>query len=250
MSFYVKSSVTGTFSVGIYKADNTAVISNKTYTINSANTWEYKTVTFTANTTNDAINNDNGIGFYVNWHLAAGSTYTGGGSLTDWNNYGGSSFWANGQATNALFTTNGSTWQLTGCQLEVGEATPFEHEPTSVTLAKCQRYYYAHIQSGNATQYVGMGEMYTTTQLDLNVHLPVSMRASPTLVQSSGTNYWRGYGGNGSLLVSNNWTLWLSNSTNTVVSHYVTAASSSTAGFAMRVINDSTSAALAYDAEL
>ena len=177
LSFYVKSSVTGTFAVGIYKADNQAVISNKTYTISSANTWEYKTVTFTANTTNDAINNDNGIGFYVNWHLAAGSGFTGGGSLTDWANYGNDTFWANGQATNVLYTTNNSTWQLTGCQLEVGDtATDFEHRSFGDELARCERYYYKEnytIAGPFATQYEA-GHKF--------VHLfhPTTMRAVPT----------------------------------------------------------------------
>ena len=57
LSFYVKSSVTGTFAVGLYKPDNTAQIHNLTYTINSASTWEYKTLTFAANTTAGGVIN-------------------------------------------------------------------------------------------------------------------------------------------------------------------------------------------------
>ena len=244
LSFYVKSSLTGTFG-GAFSNSAYNRSYPFTYTISAANTWERKTITLTGDTSGTWIGSTNGIGLRVVWSVGAGS-----GRINTAGAWVGSlALGATGQ-TNVV-ATNAATWQITGCQIEVNDnATDFEHENYGTTLAKCQRYYYAHIQSGNATQYVGMGEMYTTTQLDLNVHFPVSMRASPTLVQSSGTNYWRGYGGNGSILVSNNWNLWLSNSTNTVVSHYVTANSSTTAGFGMRIINDSTSAALAYDAEL
>jgi len=188
LSFYVKSSVTGTFAVGIYKADNQAVISNKTYTINSANTWEYKTVTFTANTTNDAINNDNGIGFYLNWHLAAGSDYTGGGSLTDWTNYGGDTFWANGQATNVLYTTNSSTWQLTGCQLEVGtEATPFEHRSFGDELARCKRYFERLLVDVNSSAFaLGYGEGASQIRTPFKYE---TKRSNPSLAVSTAGNW-------------------------------------------------------------
>ena len=142
LSFYVKSSVTGTFAVGLYKEDTTARIFNQTYTISSANTWEKKTVTFAGDTGGGGIVNDNGRGFYVNWHIAAGSNATGGGSTSGWKNYAGLSDWADGQATNAVATTASATWQITDCQLEVGDkATPFEGQSFDEELARCQRYY-------------------------------------------------------------------------------------------------------------
>jgi hypothetical protein len=122
LSFWVKSSVTGTFAVGLYKGDNTGQIHNKTYTINSAGTWEYKTVTFSANTlAGGAIDNDNGIGLYVNWHLGAGSNFKGTSSSSGWISYVVSS-WADGQDTDAVLTTTNATWQITGVQLELGSA--------------------------------------------------------------------------------------------------------------------------------
>jgi len=141
LSFYVKSSVTGTFAVGIYKADSTTRIFNKTYTIDSANTWEKKTVTFIGDTDSSAtIDNNNGQGFYVNWHLFAGTDYTDTTSTSGWVNYS-TGTWANGQATNAIGTTASATWQLADCQLEVGEqATPFEQRSFGEELALCKRY--------------------------------------------------------------------------------------------------------------
>ena len=181
LSFWVKSSITGTFAAGLYKGDNTAQIHNLTYTINSASTWEYKTLTFAANTlSGGAINNDNGEGFYVNWHLAAGSDYKGGGSTSGWSAYANNK-WADGQATDAVITTTNATFQLTGCQLEVGNtATDFEHRSYGDELQRCKRYFevYAPIQSANGS--IPMGRSRTSVNgynFTINYH---EKRASPT----------------------------------------------------------------------
>lgn len=180
LSFWVKSSITGTFAVGLYKPDNTAQIHNLTYTINSASTWEYKTLTFAANTlSGGAIDDNNGVGLYVNWHLAAGSNFKGGGSTSGWSSYA-SNKWADGQATDAVITTTNATFQLTGCQLEVGDtATPFEHRSYADELLRCQRYC---LVFGGDTIYdrVGHGHCTTTTGANLIVQFPVKMRAGPT----------------------------------------------------------------------
>ena len=191
MSFYVKSSVTGTFALSLYKNDNTAQINNKTYTINSANTWEFKTLTFEANTlSGGAINDDNGLGFYVNWHLAAGSDYTGGGSLSGWTNYGGNTYWADGQATNVLFTTNSSTWQVTGCQLEVGDtATDFEHRTFGDELARCQRYCFVLDPQSAYAQYGFVGFCESSTAVKTIRTFPTTMRSAPSFTRSGSFTY-------------------------------------------------------------
>jgi len=239
LSFYVRSSLTGTFSGALVGGQNYIF----TYSISSANTWEHKTITITGSTTG-TWNTNNTSGVRVLFTLGYGS-----GQVGTANAWQSADLAASGSVQVA--GTSGATFYLTGVQLEVGpQSTPFEHEPYETTLRKCQRYYYAHLKTGTATKYIGMGDMYTTTQLDFQVNFPVPMRATPTLIQSSGTDYYRGYGGNGSLTVSNNWNYWLTNTENTVGSHFVQANSSTTAGFAMRIINISASAALAYDAEL
>jgi len=151
ISFYVKSSITGTYAFGLYKEDSTARIFNKTYTIDSANTWEKKTLTFVGDTDSGAgIVNDNGTGLYVSWHLSAGTNIKGGGSVGAWKNYSGLTDWADGQATNAIMTTASATFQITECQLEVGEqATPFEHASSfGEQLALCHRYCNALLEYG------------------------------------------------------------------------------------------------------
>ena len=188
LSFYVKSSITGTFAVGIYKEDSTARIFNKTYAISSANTWEKKTITFAGDTSGGGIVNDNGRGFYINWHLAAGSNAVGGGSNGAWKNYGGLSDWADGQATNAIATTASATWQLAQCQLEIGEvATPFEHEDIGTTLRKCQRYLYRLETESTSGAFVNL----TGWSADATygpILYPVEMRSAPALSYGAAVN--------------------------------------------------------------
>ena len=181
LSFYVKSSITGTFAVGFYKSDSTGRIFNKTYTINSANTWEKKTLTVVGDTDSGAgIVNDNGQGIWVSWHLGAGSDYLGGDSTSGWTDYANNK-WATGQATNAVMTTAGATFQITECQLEVGSvATPFEHRSFGEEQQLAYRFYYrwdAQNVYGNLT--MGMTQSATTCRGTYN--LPNTMRAAPTI---------------------------------------------------------------------
>ena len=169
-SFWVRSSNTGTYILELYDSDNTRQVS-KSYTVNSANTWEYKTITFPSDATG-AFDNDNNLSMFFMFWLAAGSNYTSGTLNTSW----ASATTANrvvGQ-TNLIASTN--DFYLTGVQLEIGDtSTPFEHEPYSVTLQKCQRYYYSNTSTSQfyATQYV---DTYKFVQWG---H-PVRMRATPT----------------------------------------------------------------------
>ncbi len=179
LSFYVKSSITGTFSVGLYKPDNTARQHNKTYTINSANTWEKKSVTFAGDTSGGGINNDNGEGIWVSWNLFAGSDYKGGGSTSGWTDYANNK-WADGQATDAVVTTAGATWLMTQCQLEVGsQASDFQHEDFGTTLHKCYRYFY--IKGGTNYAMYGQGRATATTRVRGILQHLATMRSGPSV---------------------------------------------------------------------
>ena len=139
LTFYVKSSITGTYGITLQQLD---VSRNRgsTYTINSANTWEKKTITFSGDTSG-VINDDNGEGLRVEWHLAAGSTYTASAN-SDWATATNGRYAGSGHTQNGVATTAGATWFLSGVQLEIGQnATEFEHEPFERALTKCQRYY-------------------------------------------------------------------------------------------------------------
>ena len=139
VSFYVKSNKTGTYAFNISQSDNSSKQATLNYTINSANTWERKSLTFTGDTSG-VINDDNGRGLHLIWFLAAGNTYNSGSASAAFQTYANADY-AAGQAVNVLDSTD-NTWFLTGVQLEVGQnPTVFEHEPVEMTLAKCQRYY-------------------------------------------------------------------------------------------------------------
>ena len=186
VSFYVKSSITGTYAVGLYKPDSTGRIFNKTYTISSANTWEKKTISFVGDTSGGGIVNDNGQGLWVSWHLATGSDYSGGDSTSGWSNYSNDR-WATGQAANVMTTAN-ATWQMTECQVEVNDsATDFEHRSFGEELSLCQRYYcqsYPHgVAAGSNSGATVLRKLASGNGYDdiANFHFPTEMRAVPTI---------------------------------------------------------------------
>ena len=176
LSFYVKSNKTGTYAVNISQADNSSKQATLTYTINSANTWERKSLTFTGDTSG-VINDDNGSGFGILWWLAAGSTFTSGSTSATFQAYANADH-AAGQAVNLLDSTS-NEWFITGIQLEVGQnPTSFEHEPFEKTLRKCQRYYqdvYYNYEGAFGTS--GTGRPH-------HALLQVPMRASQTFTNN------------------------------------------------------------------
>jgi hypothetical protein len=136
-SFWVKSTKTGTHIVQLLDADNNRSVS-KSYTINTTNTWEFKTLTFPPDTTG-ALDNDNASSLQLRFWLGAGTTYTSGTLNTTWES-GVSANTAVGQVNLADSTSN--DWLITGVQLEAGtSATDFEFLPIDVSLGRCQRYY-------------------------------------------------------------------------------------------------------------
>ena len=188
VSFYVKSSQTGTFGISMYSADGNRNIGT-TYTINSANTWEYKTATF-AGDTSGTINNDNGDALNVIWHLASGSDFDSTDN-TSWGAYSNAR-WAFGHAQDGVVTTASATWQITGIQFEVGEnASDFEHRSFGEEFSLCKRYYeksYAYETApGTSTT---SGQMQGTREDGMFVapaRWQVEKRSSPSVTSYSST---------------------------------------------------------------
>ncbi len=179
LSFFVKSSKTGIYTIALYKPDTTGYLYTKEYTINSANTWEKKTIniTPTAGSTSfitssgGAIANDNGQGLILGFNLAWGDAFDGGTSDV-W-----SSSTSNYSTTNQLnwMDTVGNTFILSEVQLEVGsQSTPFEHRSFGDELARCQRYYQKSVQNGS-TSYPSSDGYARGMYL-----FPVRMRNDPT----------------------------------------------------------------------
>ena len=181
ISFWIKSNQTGTKTVDVvynnYSGNRNL---SKSYTINSADTWEYKTITFPACTASGsaAATGLKDVSFY--WWADAGSTYSSGTEQTAW----GPVASANRAAGVGSTVGVNSYFQLTGVQLELGStATPFENRSYGEELALCQRYYYdAGLQPvdlvgvGHASGYSGVTSGRIT--------FPVTMRATPTFTKT------------------------------------------------------------------
>ena len=189
LSFYVKSNKTGTYAVNISQADNSSKQATLTYTINSADTWERKSLTFTGDTSG-VINDDNGSGFGILWWLSAGTTFTSGSTSATFQTYDNANH-AAGHAVNLLDSTS-NEWFITGVQLEVGQnPTEFEHEPYETTLRKCQRYLLRYPNDGGTnggyTRY-GISYSISSTETEVAIYPPVHMRVDPSLTHGGNAN--------------------------------------------------------------
>lgn len=178
VSFWVKASVAGTYSLTVYN-DGASRICPTAYTINASNTWEKKTVVIYGDTSG-TWRTDNGRGVVFNFYTALGSNYLG--TSGAWN--GSSIYGVTGQA-NAWASTN-NIFAITGVQLEQNyQPTPFEQRPYGIELSLCQRYYYRYSNpSGNGG---GMGYLsgFSSTRAFGYIHIPVEMRGTITITPSS-----------------------------------------------------------------
>jgi hypothetical protein len=191
LSFWVRSSLTGTFGGAVYNN-----VPNRSYpysyTITSANTWELKTIVIPGDTSGTWLTT-NGVGLYLNFCLGAGSTVS---------STAGS--WAAGRydsATGAtsVVGTNGATFYITGVQLETGSvATPFERRSYGQELALCQRYYeksYAiDTKPGTVTTSATTVAVFPAAYATYFVcSFQVSKRTTPTMTAYSPTSGATGY---------------------------------------------------------
>jgi len=174
LSFWVRSSLTGTFGGAITNsAQNRAY--PYSYTISSANTWEQKSVTIIGDTTGTWIGATNGNGMYVHFSLGAGSTYSGTAGSWAANNY-----WSATGATSVV-GTNGATFYITGVQLEKGStATSFDYRPYGTELALCQRYFEIIGSTANSVLFQTYAAGSGTANQRQTVYYKVSKRAAPT----------------------------------------------------------------------
>ncbi len=182
LSFWVKSNKTGTYIAELRDNDNTRSIS-KSYTIDSASTWEKKTITYDGDTTG-AFDNDNASSLTVQFWLGAGTDFTSGTLATSWESITNANR-AVGQVNLADSTSN--EWYVTGIQLEAGQvASDFEFLPVDVNLQRCQRYYQLIV--GGAGQSWGPAVYYSSSSVYSSNFLKTEMRAVPTLDQVTGND--------------------------------------------------------------
>jgi hypothetical protein len=189
LSFWVRSSLTGTFGGALRNAGSGGYYSYAfTYTINSANTWEYKTISITGSTAGTwGSTNDVGVNLFFDLGCNSAETQAAG----SWQN--ANKLGANGCVR--LIGTNAATLDVTGIQFEVGAvATPFEFEDIGVTLAKCQRYYEKSYNQGvnPATDTTdGMSGIFlaltsgAAANIGTSAFYKVTKRANPTVTAYS-----------------------------------------------------------------
>jgi hypothetical protein len=186
LSFWVRSSLTGTFGGSVGNGATTASYPFS-YTITSANTWEQKTITIAGPTSGTWYGATNGIGMQIYFSLGMGSSLSG--TAGAWT----TQYYSTTGATSVV-GTSGATLYLTGIQLEVGEqATGFQYENYQTSLANCQRYYQM-IRSVNGSCPM-VGQCYTTSSAYSGYQFVTTMRSAPTFVYSALTD-WSANGAN------------------------------------------------------
>jgi len=244
VSFWVKSNVTGTYIFNIDDVDNSRSVA-KSYTVNASGTWEYKTITFPADTTG-VLDNDNARSLDIRFYLGAGSNLTSGTLATTWQSYTAANI-AVGQVNVAAATNN--YWQVTGVQLEVGAtATPFEFLPADVELAACQRYYYRNTP-GTVDGHYGLAQVRSTTQFEFTMLFPVSLRVRPTSIEYSNIGVKRA--GIGVYAVSSIALADTESGPNAAMLSGTNSTSGASAGQAISIMNNTNAAGyLAVNAEL
>ena len=191
LSFWVKSSVTQNFYGFIYSADGTAqryIFETGTIT---ANSWNKVVVTIPGGS-NVAFDNNANEGLIIKWipYYGTDLTNNSGTTLNTWANYNGGARTPDGTST--WYTTNNSTFWLTGVQLEVGsQATPFEHRSYADELKRCQRYYQEISRSSSNNSVDGTFASGTGNDnagnggiLQVMVRFQTTMRTAPTMTQS------------------------------------------------------------------
>ena len=168
LSFWVRSSLTGTFGGQIFGSPTRSYPFS--YSIPVANTWTYITIAIAGDTTVNTYNTTNGFSLIVVFGLGAGSSASGG-TVNTWQNGN----FTQPSSTVSVVGTNGATFYITGVQLEKGStATSFDYRPYGTELQLCQRYF-------ALAPIVGACIANGTTAVDFPVYYPVQMRADATV---------------------------------------------------------------------
>jgi len=175
LSFWVRSSVTGTFG-GAIRNSGASRSYPFTYTVSSANTWTQAVVTISGDTSGTWLTT-NGTGMQIMFGIGMGSTYSG--TAGAW----ASADYLSATGSTNLIATNGATFYITGVQLEVGtQATSFEYRQYGTELNLCQRYF--QIVGGTSTEHFATGVM-NTNRINIIYGLKQTMRASPSFSATS-----------------------------------------------------------------
>ena len=241
LSFWVRGSVIGNYSVALRNYDANRAYAT-TYTINVANTWEYKTITIPGETTGTWYT-DNNRGIELNFDLGRHSSYETS-SPNTWNTAGSIRV----ASTVRLLDTQNANLYITGVQLEKGStATSFDYRPYGTELFLCERYFQVFANNGTG-QPISFGSYFSSTNFMGYFSLRTKMRTDPTLYQTTGTSYWtvQGNGTVGNKLNS----ITADRVTPQSIMYYNVTEASGTQGIACVVYSNNAATYLACQAEL
>ena len=180
LSFWVRSSLTGTFGVA-FRSPSGSRNYVSSYTINSANTFEYKTITVAGDTTGTWAT-DNSTGLRVNWDMGCGTSKS-----TTAGSWGAGNL--PGLTGGVKVSQNtGATWYITGVQLEAGTtASPFEYRQYGTELGLCLRYYEKLTGGGATGNYAGFGSGACGSATTIFIYIQVAPKRTSPTVSLSGT---------------------------------------------------------------
>jgi len=192
VSFYVKGNANATYTLELRDNDNSRSNSQE---FSVTTSWNRVSMTFDGDTSG-ALDNDNALSLKCNIWLHGGSTYTGGTHTS--NTWHGTNNQRVGDNQTSFFDSTDRTFFVTGWQVELGsQATPFEHRSFGEERNLCYRYYYRHASDGSNQNMLGVGFVESSTIAAVQIVPPVSMRAEPTAIETTGTasNYGVRHGG-------------------------------------------------------
>jgi hypothetical protein len=251
LSFWVKSSVAQVFNLFVKTEDGTEKNMPLSTPSLTANTWTKVSFQIKGDS-GISVNNDIGNGLTINFGPFLGTDYTSN-SITngEWIAWNGGT--RSKDYTTTWYNTNDATFEMTGVQLEVGEiVTDFEHRSYGDELARCQRYC-QFITAGDNDHYFGPGYYYNSTNLYMLVRCRPQMRSTPTVVQTTGTNYYTFYrDGSGDTFNGFDGISWTGGTTNAGIGGalYVNTNTSGTAGMAGAFYSSNNACKLLLSAEL
>jgi hypothetical protein len=190
LTFWVRSSVTGTYGIGFQNSAETENYVDE-YAISSANTWEKKVINIPVRTSGTWLTT-NGVGLGIRWDLGSGTNYNG--TADTWQTTSGKVY-RTSSCVNWIATAS-ATFYVTGVQLEIGtfdanSIADFQHEDVGTSLARCQRYFQKSFPQGTAPQnyssYVAgqsdnsIGATMSSTEFKTVITLKCEMRSAPTI---------------------------------------------------------------------
>ena len=245
LSFWVRSSLIGTFGAAFSNENGATRSYPFSYAISAANTWEFKTVTVTGDTSG-TWGTTAGVGLGVFFSLGAGSDFV-----------GTPGAWTNGDrrtvsGATSVVGTNGATFYITGVQLEAGSvATPFERRDYGRELIMCQRYcqMFSSAEGNGAYLRYAYGECTSSTGMGANVNLLARMRITPALTTSAASTF--GIFSGGAVSTASGVSIGADGSSPVVANFGVGVSGGLTAGRAAAVLsNNNNTSFLLFTAEL